>query len=102
MLEHEPLCFIEERGFWAASGYEDVNRILKDPVFVREYRNAVPQQLQQDPPPPPNEWIPVNDLLDLTSEPITRIKEVSILVEKKLTLTNKEDVCYGNIVLCNA
>ncbi|WP_219835448.1 cytochrome P450 [Paenibacillus sp. R14(2021)] len=57
-----PLYELEGRGSWIASRYEDVNRILKDPLFVREYRNAVPQQ--QELPQPPAEWKPVNDLLD--------------------------------------
>jgi pimeloyl-[acyl-carrier protein] synthase len=64
LLEHEPFCYVEESRFWVASRYEDVNRILKDPLFVREYRNTVPQHQQQELPPPPKEWKPVNDLLD--------------------------------------
>lgn len=63
LLENEPLYYIEESGYWVASRYEDVNRILKDPLFVREYRNAVPQHQLQQASPPPGEWKPVNDLL---------------------------------------
>lgn len=64
LLEHEPLCYLEEPRFWVASRYEDVNRILKDPLFVREYRNAVPKHQQLELPPPSKEWNPVNELLD--------------------------------------
>jgi pimeloyl-[acyl-carrier protein] synthase len=63
LLEHKPLYYVEERRFWVASRYEDVNRILKDPLFVREYRNAAPQHHQQL-PQQPTEWKPVSDLLD--------------------------------------
>lgn len=64
LLEQKPLCYVEERWAWVASRYEDVNRILKDPLFVREYRNAVPQHLQQELPQASPEWIPVNDMLN--------------------------------------
>ncbi|KIL42340.1 hypothetical protein SD70_01240 [Gordoniibacillus kamchatkensis] len=64
LLEHEPLYYIQERGFWVASRYEDVNFILKDPLFVREYRNAVPQQHLQELPQPQSERNPLGKLLD--------------------------------------
>ncbi|SEO98272.1 cytochrome P450 [Paenibacillus sp. OV219] len=64
LLEHEPIHFIEESGFWMISRYEDVNRILKDPVFVREHRNAMPSLYEEPPQQVVNEWKPVNDLLD--------------------------------------
>ncbi|TLS52472.1 cytochrome P450 [Paenibacillus antri] len=64
LLEHEPLCYVEESNFWVASRYEDVNRVLKDPLFVREYRNAVPERQPKELPPPSKEWRPVNELLD--------------------------------------
>ncbi|QHW35228.1 cytochrome P450 [Paenibacillus rhizovicinus] len=62
LLEQEPVHYIEERWFWIVSRYEDVNRILKDPVFVREYRNAMPEGTEIPEPPP--EWKPVNELLN--------------------------------------
>ncbi|WJH35409.1 cytochrome P450 [Paenibacillus sp. CC-CFT747] len=42
LLEEEPVYFLEERRTWVVSRYEDVTQVLKDPVFVKEYRNAVP------------------------------------------------------------
>ncbi|RAP78182.1 cytochrome P450 [Paenibacillus montanisoli] len=33
---------MEDNNFWVYSRYEDVNRILKDTVFVKENRNAMP------------------------------------------------------------
>ncbi|WP_308634375.1 cytochrome P450 [Paenibacillus silvisoli] len=44
LLSREPAVFLEDNNFWVFSRYEDVNRILKDPVFVKEYWNAIPQQ----------------------------------------------------------
>ncbi|AZN41148.1 cytochrome P450 [Paenibacillus albus] len=64
LLEQEPIRFIEENGFWVISRYEDVNRILKDPTFVREHRNAMPGLYEEPPQQVVNEWKPVNDLLD--------------------------------------
>ncbi|WP_181909728.1 cytochrome P450 [Paenibacillus taihuensis] len=64
LLEHEPVRYVEESGFWVISRYEDVNRLLKDPVFVREHRNAMPELYAEPPQQVVNEWKPVNDLLD--------------------------------------
>lgn len=72
LLEKVPIYYIDERNLWVASRYEDVNRILKDPLFVREYRNAVPpppppppqEQQKEEPPSPPSVWKPVNELLN--------------------------------------
>ncbi|MBO7745672.1 cytochrome P450 [Paenibacillus sp. MWE-103] len=64
LLESEPLSGVADAGYWVASRYEDVNRILKDPVFVRESRNALPEPQRQELPPPSEEWKPVGELLD--------------------------------------
>ncbi|MEF3308774.1 cytochrome P450 [Paenibacillus sp. GYB004] len=69
LLEREPIYYISDRNQWVTSRYEDVNRILKDPAFVREHRNAAPpsppsqEHPKQEAPPAPSVWKPVNDLL---------------------------------------
>lgn len=64
LLEHEPVRYIEENGFWVISRYEDVNRLLKDPAIGREYRNAMTGPYEEPPQQVVNEWKPVNDLLE--------------------------------------
>ncbi|XEC94203.1 cytochrome P450 [Paenibacillus tarimensis] len=59
LLREEPMVYVEERSMWIASGYDDVSFILKDPKFVRELRNAVPDHQPSATPP---EWKPISDL----------------------------------------
>ncbi|SFS61828.1 cytochrome P450 [Paenibacillus sp. BC26] len=66
LLEQEPVRYLEWHNMWVVSRYEDVNRVLKDPLFVRENRNAMPQHQQEEQPPQSQNtpWEPVNNLLD--------------------------------------
>lgn len=64
MLAQHPVYYIEERGYWVASSYAEVNRVLKDSAFVREYRNAVPPEQIEEMPAPAPEWQAVNDVLN--------------------------------------
>ncbi|QHT62702.1 cytochrome P450 [Paenibacillus lycopersici] len=62
LLEQEPVLHLEERWTWIVSRFEDVSRVLKDPLFVREYRNAVPEN--QEMPSVSAEWKPVDGMLN--------------------------------------